>query len=104
ERRADIEDLGDVLAESWVELPQRRAINGAVGLCKIGGDGLVGLAERDAPRDEVLGEVRGEQARIGGCREETGFVELQRGDGGGQRVECREDVVEGVEDRRLVLL
>ena len=62
------------------------------------------LPERDTALDELLGDVGGEQERVGDGLGEAVAVRLEAADEDGHPLEPEADVAAGVEDRRLVLL
>src|SRR6185503_11822464 len=67
-------------------------------------DDLVRLAERDAPADQVLGQVGGESEAGGGAAAQPVRVDPQRRDQPGHGGQDQEQGVDRVEDRLLVLL
>ena len=65
---------------------------------------MVGVTERHTLADEPIGEVGGEERGIGSGGEAAGLVELRArergvGDGNG-----KDELVSGIEERRLVVL
>lgn len=67
-------------------------------------DDFVGLAEGDPFEDEPVGEVGGEEERIGGGGADAWGVDLHAGDHFGEDLEGYFDGVDGVEERFLVFL